>query len=275
MKCISKIVVFDLDETLGYFMELGMFWDALKGYIKHKQLNITFNQNLFNQILDLYPEFLRPNIMNILTYLKKKKERTHCEKLMVYTNNQGPEEWAQYILGFFDYKLNYKLFDQIIAAFKVQGKRVELCRTTHMKTHNDFIKCTQVPKTTYICFLDDVFYPDMSNDNIYYINIKPYTYDLSFENMIQRFIDSDIISSTLLDSPVFTEYVIAYMQRYNYHCINKTMDAYTLDKVISKKILHHLHLFFKMKPNHLSPVKTKRNKTTKNKTLKKRNGILV
>ena len=25
-----KIVVFDLDETLGSFVELGMFWDAIK-----------------------------------------------------------------------------------------------------------------------------------------------------------------------------------------------------------------------------------------------------
>ena len=29
-----KIVVFDLDETLGYFTELGMFWDCLKQYLK-------------------------------------------------------------------------------------------------------------------------------------------------------------------------------------------------------------------------------------------------
>ena len=72
--CTSKIVVFDLDETLGYFMELGMFWDALKAYIKHKQINEPINKLLFNKVLDLYPEFLRPNILNILNYLKKKKQ---------------------------------------------------------------------------------------------------------------------------------------------------------------------------------------------------------
>ena len=74
MTCHSKIVVFDLDETLGYFMELGMFWDALKAYIKNKNSKkITIDQALFNNILDLYPEFLRPNIIGILSYLKKKK----------------------------------------------------------------------------------------------------------------------------------------------------------------------------------------------------------
>ena len=85
MSCSSKIVVFDLDETLGYFLELGMFWDALKEYIKYKQLKITMGQSIFNDILDLFPEFLRPNIIGILNYLKEKKEKNHCEKLMIYT----------------------------------------------------------------------------------------------------------------------------------------------------------------------------------------------
>ena len=68
MKCISKIVVFDLDETLGYFMELGMFWDSLTNYIKNNKLQIPIDQKLFNKILDLYPEFLRPNIIGILKF---------------------------------------------------------------------------------------------------------------------------------------------------------------------------------------------------------------
>ena len=77
MNCGSKIVVFDLDETLGYFVEFGMFWDTLKHYYKNKNFNSgkepVFNQHLFNKILDLYPEFIRPNILNILTYLNRKK----------------------------------------------------------------------------------------------------------------------------------------------------------------------------------------------------------
>ena len=106
MSYSSKIVVFDLDETLGYFMELGMFWDALKGYIKYKQLKIIMDQSLFNDILDLYPEFLRPNITGILNYLKDKKEENHYKKLMIYTNNQGPIEWAKYIITYFENKIN-------------------------------------------------------------------------------------------------------------------------------------------------------------------------
>ena len=58
MNCSSKIVVFDLDETLGYFVEFGMFWDSLKNYYKHtlnkdkdkdKDKNLIFDQTFFYQ----------------------------------------------------------------------------------------------------------------------------------------------------------------------------------------------------------------------------------
>ena len=133
-----KIVVFDLDETLGYFTQYGIFWDSLVNYLKVKNKPIM-TQTDFDEVLDLYPEFLRPNIINILSYLKRKKETNCCHKMMIYTNNTGPREWAKYIIGYFEGKIKYKLIDQIIAAFKINGKRVEICRTTHNKTHKDFI----------------------------------------------------------------------------------------------------------------------------------------
>jgi hypothetical protein len=267
MNCSSNIVVFDLDETLGYFMELGMFWDALKSYIIHTNTKkITIDQTLFNKILDLYPEFLRPNIIGILNYLKKKKERNHCHKLMIYTNNQGPVEWAKYIMNYFETKINYKIFDQIIAAFKVQGKQIELCRTTHMKTHSDLIKCTKIPENTHICFLDDVFYPDMSNENIYYINVKPYVHDLDFNEMITRFLNSGVVD----DPTSCREHILAFMKRYNYIYVGKTGPAQEVDKVVSKKILQHLHIFFKT--NVVSEnAKNSNSNTNTNKSSTKRN----
>lgn len=267
--CTSKIVVFDLDETLGYFMELGMFWDALKAYIKHKQINQPINQMLFNKVLDIYPEFLRPNILNILNYLKKKKQKNHCDKLMIYTNNQGPTEWAIYIMKYFEEKIDYKIFDQIISAFKVQGKRVELCRTTHMKTHSDLIKCTKLPENTQICFLDDVFYPDMSNEKIYYINVKPYIHDLDFNEMITRMQNSEILSEKVDDPTYCREFILTFMKRYNYIYVAKNNETQNVDKIISKKILQNLHTFFQMKLIGPHTNKTKRHKTIKNKTLKK------
>jgi hypothetical protein len=263
----SKIVVFDMDETLGYYMELGMFWDALNSYIREKNIHLPINQELFNKILDLYPEFLRPNIISILNFLKNKKCAKHCNKLMINTNNQGPLEWAQYIKRYFENKIKYPLFDQVINAFKVNGKHIEICRTTHMKTHKDFIRCAKVPETTEICFIDDVYHPGMIHDNIYYINIKPYTYDLSFDIMIERFINSGIINICEPETDkTFTIYILNFMKRYNYTFIEKTKEVYTIDKILSKKILHHLHVFFsKTSENKQTTYKIKK---IKNKTKK-------
>lgn len=268
--CTNKIVVFDLDETLGYFVEFGMFWDSLTHYLKDTNANtqITDKQTLFNFALDLYPEFLRPNIINILKYLKKKKEQYKCHKLMIYTNNQGPTTWAHHIMSYFETKINAKLFDQIIAAFKVQGKRVEICRTTHLKTHQDLIKCTKIPEDTQICFIDDVFYPDMSNKNIYYINIKPYLHDLPFNIMIERFLKSGILLDMDTNSQ-FHSKMIEQMKKYNHTYSKKLPNAQEIDTILSKKIMYHLITFFgeNMNTNKKS-FKNRSNKNKKNKTIK-------
>jgi hypothetical protein len=277
MYCTSKIVVFDLDETLGYYVEFGMFWDALKEFIKTHNIPIIMDQQLFNKALDLFPEFLRPNIINVLNYLKQKKSAKHCHKLMIYTNNQGPDEWAQQIQEYFETKVNYKLFDQIIKAFKIRGKQVEICRTSHMKNHTDLIRCTKIPETTEICFLDDVYHPGMVDDRVYYINLKPYVHDLPFETMIDRFIKSDIIDlSQNINQNVnvteFTKDMLAYMKRYNHDYVEKTKEAQNVDKILSKKILQHLHTFFNKnanKKNKSRKIIKIKNRAIKNKTIKK------
>ena len=114
-----KIVVFDFDETLGYFVELSVFFDCINRYLKTELKMPELNQDQFNDLLDLYPEFLRPNIIAILNYLKHKKESKCCNKLMVYTNNQGPKKWANMIILYFEKKIGQKLFDQVISAYKI------------------------------------------------------------------------------------------------------------------------------------------------------------
>jgi hypothetical protein len=254
-----KIVVFDLDETLGYFTEFGMFWDSLTYYVKNKN-KPPLEQSDFDDILDLFPEFLRPNIINILNYLKTKKESKCCHKMMIYTNNNGPREWANHILRYFESKINFKLIDQIIAAFKVNGKQVEICRTTHNKTHNDLIKCTKIPETAEICFLDDTFYPEMSNDNIYYINVKPYYYDLEIEYMIQKFKTSKIGVKLINGDTEFDNTIMKQIKQYRYKCIEKNPKEYEWDKIIGKQIINHLHEFFSI---------SKKNKTIKNRNKNK------
>jgi hypothetical protein len=249
-----KIVVFDLDETLGYFTEYGIFWDSLKNYVTKKNKN-ELTQEDFNTIFDLYPEFLRPNIINILNYLKDKKKLNCCHKMMIYTNNTGPREWARSIISYFEKKINYKLIDQIIAAFKVNGKQVEICRTNHSKTHKDLIKCTKIPIDTEICFIDDYFYPEMTHNNIYYINIRPYYHDLEFNEMIKRFKNSETGRKIIGDDNDFDSLMYKHMNLYNFVFIKKDEKEYDIDNILGKHIISHLQIFFN---------DSKKNKTIKN-----------
>jgi hypothetical protein len=271
-----KIVIFDLDETLGYFTQFGILWDCLNKYLYKNNTNnniYLLNQNIFNNILNLYPEFIRPNIINILKYLVHQKKTLICGKIMIYTNNQGPKEWVNYIIKYFENEINYPLFDQLISAFKQNGKILEICRTSTNKSYKDLIKCTKIPKNTEICFIDDSFYPEMTNDSIYYIIIKPYYYDLKIETMIERLINSKILNNFIIDMNDFQDKIMTNYKKYNYPFIFKTNEEYEIDKILGRQIMTHLEFFFTKsdnsdKINETKKNKTKRNKITKNKTKK-------
>lgn len=190
-----------------------------------------------------------------------------CHKMMIYTNNNGPKEWADHIIHYFEKKINYKIIDQIIAAFKINGKKIEICRTTHDKTHKDFILCTKVPENAEICFLDDTFYPGMANDNVYYINVKPYYYDLPFDYMITKFKESKIGKKIIDTDANFNTKIMEYIKLYKYEYVDKDLKEYEVDKILGKHIITHLEEFFKTKKN--KSIRKKNKIVIKNKTKRK------
>lgn len=229
------VVVFDLDETLGDFTELSVFWNALQ--------NIWGNCDKYHlfEVINLFPEFLRPDINDILSYLVEKKRQGICDKLMIFTNNQGPRTWVEMITEYFHYSLNTTVFDNIIAAFKVNGKVVEWCRKSNDKNVDDLIKCSNIPCNTHICFIDDHEHPLMVKSNVYYINIKPFHYSLSYEDMIERYYHTFI---HMMDKHTFCSKMSLYMHSSDYEVIHKSTNEIELDRVISKQLLHHLQEFF-------------------------------
>ena len=231
-----KIVVFDLDETLGCFVELGMFWDALEHTLGEK-----LSRNKFFEVMEMFPEFVRPNVYKILTFLKKKKRSGACKHIMIYTNNQGHRSWTEMIAAYFDTKMKTKFFDQIIAAFKVRGKIIEVCRTSHDKSVNDLLRCTQMPPGTEICFLDDQYHPLMEDDAVYYINVKPFTHSMKFTTMVERYYSS---ATPSMDRKTFVNKMVSYMKGFGYTIVEKTQAEDKVDKIVGKQILVHLKEFF-------------------------------
>jgi hypothetical protein len=248
IKKTNYIVVFDLDETLGHFVQMGIFWDTLNAYHGKNLSNehFFFTLNLFNQ-------FLRPKILKILKYLKDKKIANNCDKIMIYTNNQGPKEWTNLIKSYFHYKLNYPLFDQVIGAFKIHGKLIESNRTSHDKSVKDLIRCTHLPENTQICFLDDQYHPKMKNDNVLYINIKPYVYTIPFDEMAATYYDAFYNHKTNINNKptkdIFINYVLNYTKDYRFTILKKSTIEQQVDDILSKKIFMYIKEFFEKRNN--------------------------
>ena len=243
----ARVVALDFDETLGSFVDLEILW---------KTICLYTNDNpaiKLEDLLDIYPEFLRYGIISILEYLSVKKQTGECYKIFIYTNNQSNTSWVRTISNYFNNKLdrNNKLFDQIIYAFKINNRRVELNRTTQRKTHSDFINCTLLPKRTAICFIDDTNYENMKKERIYYIKPLAFRHSLTTNEIINRFLLSTFGKTLLTDENHYDLIKEDFVNR----C--KTANLYRsasgidpnigkYDVHISRKIMFHLKEFFIM-----------------------------
>ena len=179
----SKVIVLDLDETIGDFTEMIILWTIV-------QSQRSMTQTDFNMIMEIFPEFFRIGIFTILEYLYKKRQKGHCSCIYLYTNNRYSPEFPNMIAQYISHKLrlpeNGAFFDKTICAFKIGDKIIEKDRSEHKKSHNDFIRCTMLPKSTEICFIDDYFHKKMRHDKIYYIQPLPYSHNLSPNTIATR-----------------------------------------------------------------------------------------
>jgi len=250
-----KVVVFDLDETLGCFIEISIFWNALEKYYGHN----LFSDKFF-EIMNIFPDFFRPNILNILDFIHKKKMSKKCNKIMIYTNNQGAKSWVKMISDFFDKKLGYTVFDDIIGAYKINGKQIEPKRTSHEKSVEDLISCTGIPADSEICFIDDLYHPLMDRENVSYINIKPYHYSIPYKDMATKYYRM-VINKNNISENDFVNFIVNYMNKYNYIVKNKSVVEEKTDAIVSKKLLSHLEDF--LKSDRLPNTRKRRVKRTK------------
>jgi hypothetical protein len=214
---VMRIAVFDMDETLGSFSDLSEFIYTLARILKsiHSNPDKVIRDN-FNAIVDLYPEVLRPKIMDTMQFLVKMKRVHKCDHVMIYTNNTGPREWTDSIKNYFNYKSGVSLFDRVIGAFKrPNGETVEVRRTSHDKTYNDLVRCTNLEGKIEVFFVDDRAHPGMHTSNVYVIEVKPY----------ERRIDQSVFIKRFMSSPLYHSLGIATSQT----------AAFKLNRILEKK----------------------------------------
>jgi hypothetical protein len=249
-KKINKVVVFDIDETIGSFGELVTLWNCLDDIKRNFNIAFNMDQVFFNSLLDLYPEFLRPGIITIFEFINHKKKMQECKNVYLYTNNIYSPDWPIKISNYLDYRLNVSQFiDKTICAFKVNNVILEPMRTTNKKTYSDLIRCSMLPKTTEICFIDDTLYDKMKNDKVYYIRPKEYRHNLTCDKIVNRFIKShlfDIFFKDILDKDIVS--VKKNIQSYfDLHCLryeNFELTNNEINILVTQKLMFHIKEFF-------------------------------
>ena len=247
----KKVIVFDLDETIGHFVHLNSMCKCLTNWFGRELF-----QEEFNTLLDLFPEFFRPGILTILHFLYEKRQKNELFKLYIYTNNQCDPPWVNMIVKYIQREIGAtSLFDKIICAFKIKNKVVELRRTTGAKTYSDFIQCTMLPDDTVeTCFVDNTYHDKMCGDRIYYILPKSYYHPLGKTAMIRRVVAK--FGSELQESLT--------------NCISNNTNNHSGNEVaITKKIMYYIRefLYYPKIPrtNKTKRVNLKRGGTKKNK----------
>lgn len=246
----QKVIVLDLDETLGSFADLYILWCGIR--------QIWPNCNDFSSLIELYPEFLRYGILTIMEYLYDAKVKQLCDKILVYTNNQCSVKWVKYICNYIESKVRERfpsqklaLFDQHICAFQINNRPIEMCRTSHHKRLDDLFRCSKVSENADICFIDDTEFPYMKGSAVYYICPRAYIHTLCTKDIVRRIIHSTWASKMssqykLLNSEDYWRHWFMIHRRRK---IRRGNADVTIDLQISQKIIYHLTEFLEFRHN--------------------------
>ena len=173
----DSCIVFDMDETLGFFAQLSRLWLTLQ------ELN---NDNLrsrdFYDMCDLFPKILRPGILKTLKYVSHYKKK-NLTKVVLYTNNTGPSWWPELVVHYIEYKLGDKVFDVIIPGLN----RGNSCRTSALKTYDDLVNCANINKGVKICFIDDQPHRKLAeHPQVTHVFVNAYNYFYTNTDIFQK-----------------------------------------------------------------------------------------
>jgi hypothetical protein len=252
-------VVFDLDKTIGFFTQIAVVMESIESVLG-RELKLEE----FFTFLDMYPHVFRPDMFKIFKYLKKQKARNKGLKVLIYTNNVGPKSWVLNIRKYIEKKLNYKLFDKVIPAWKVGKEIYEPNRTTHNKTYNDLLKCGKLSKQYKILFLDDLDHPQMRTERVTYLLVEKYRYDIEFDKLVKKILKS-----------YFSEGLLKKIKTDNIKLVELRLDD-SIQKSFYMKEMEHFEqaivpsVFPEVKSFIEPRNKTRRKRKSRNKTIKKR-----
>jgi len=236
-----KFIVFDLDETLGYFKQLYYIFSILK------KINSSFSitQTIFNRVLDLYPEFLRPDIVDILLYLKHQKQFNRNTYLIIYTNNTH-HNWTKYIISYIEYRIeNPNFFDRTIISSKK-----EVCRQHQKKHLDDLFRCIDYSANSPICYIDNEFHPGMRSKQTYYCKLDGYVNNISNTMIADRLYSSGVVEDIIpgVQYEVFNNIYLHYCSNLYAGVLSEA--EYKHERRTTQELMLRIRIFFMNSTTH-------------------------
>ena len=203
-------------ETICFIDNLLMFISAL---CKYFGLQFSINQQLFNNILDLYPELLLNNLLNIFDVLKQKKEQNIISGCMLTSKYDYNWNFLDFFSNYFNELIQSDLFDLYVYAEQQTSACSE--KVLYLTTQHYFMR-------------------DYETTNNYMI-LDEYKYYYTMDSMILRFLNSNVC--TIHEHPsVFEQKIKLELKKQKYTYCKNTLDSirnnnemsYNLTKMLSK-----------------------------------------
>ena len=172
---MDKNVVFDFDETIGYFEQII---EMIKYTKKTSKLEVF-------ELFTLFPLVFRTNIFDIFHFLVRLKKEKKIKSVILYSNNNN-DLFIGYVISFIHEKLNFLLFDLSISLNQTHNKNKNL---------SDLLNYSNglLTKNSSIFFVDDKEYDDMKMINSY-IKCESYKYVYS-NSIIQNKLNINLLTS--------------------------------------------------------------------------------
>lgn len=254
----DSCIVFDMDETLGFFAQISRIWITLQ-----ELNNGDLRSQDFYELCNLFPKILRPGIIKTLKYINKYKSK-NVAKIILYTNNTGPSWWPELVVNYIEHKIGNKVFDVIIPGYK----RGQSCRTSALKTYDDLVNCAKISKKLKICFIDDQPHRNLAqHPQVTHIFVNAYNYFYTNTDIFQKLqklnyykpIYNDIIRKSL------EEYLLEYNSKKEENTDIKTELYNFLKDVVKIRSLKMSPIKNNKKTKRRKKIKHKRKKTKKRK----------
>jgi len=150
----EKNIIFDLDHTIGFFEQMIYI-------MNHSDLSCP-------QLLELFPEFFRPLLMDFFKSLVTYKKMGKIKSILLYSNNNN-DFIVQTIIHFIHQKVEYDLFDVVIPLDHPLRKKKQ-------KDYHELILLSNgnLHEESLLCFIDDKVHPLMTSKNTCYIKCESY-----------------------------------------------------------------------------------------------------